>query len=157
MRAGASDEGWIAFLNKEAQELSKLEPTLSRSVLRASLRDRLGEAFTFPLRTFVRALVTGERLVDDAALASTPRAASAALAAPTMARQPRLLELWPAGLERGAAALTGPLLVPCARMLGPGSVLTAAVVLEEPRQYRLSGPGLIGRLVDYSVEVAVER
>lgn len=140
--------GWIAFVNHEAEELKKLQPTVPVAALRGHLRDRLRERFPFPLQTVVRALVVGARHSEvraGGAQASVARNAT------------RYLEVVPAGLTRDAAALTGPLLFPCERPLAAGSVLTAALVLEDPVAATApGGPGLVARVVDFTVEVAVE-
>lgn len=144
----APADGWIGFVNREAEELQKLQPTLPLGALRAHVRDRLVEAFRFPLQTVVRALVVGERRLEEVPLANGSGVA--------IAREPRFLEIVPSGITREAAALTGPVVFSCARLLAPGSVVTAALVLEDPTRHRLPGPALLARAVDYTVEVAVE-
>jgi hypothetical protein len=144
----APAEGWIGFVNREAAELQKLQPAMPLRALRGHLRDRLRETFRFPMQTVVRALVVGEQHLPEIALHDGGRVVAA--------REPRFLEIVPSGITREAAALTGPLLFSCARRLGPGSVLTAALVLEDPTRHALPGPGLLARAVDYTVEVAVE-
>lgn len=141
-------DGWIAFLNQEAEELQKLAPSLPRGALRGHIRDRLLDTYRFPLQTIVRVLVVGERHLP-ALPASDGRMV-------VVTREQRFLELWPEGLTREAAGLTGPILIPCARPLGPGSVLTVALSIDDPTRHELTVPGLLARAADFTVEVAVE-
>lgn len=124
----------VAFLNKEAVSLALLQPPLSKSALRGHVRDRLGEAYPFPLRARVRGLVAGERMVEDV----------------------RCLEVVPEGLTREAAALAGPVLLPTDRPLQPGSVVTAEVELEDPRLHARAVPGMWARVLALDAQVAVE-
>lgn len=143
----ATTDGWIGFLNEEALQIDKLQPALPRGVLRAHLRDRLAEGYDFPLRTVVRSLVVGRRRIE--AMKRTDGRTM-------VAGQPDFLELWPEGLSREAAALTGPILAPVPRRLYAGAVLTVALALENPADWDIPGPGLLARAFDYTVEVAVE-
>lgn len=126
-------EDLVSFLNREAATLAHLQPTLSKAALRGHLRDRLGEAYRFPLEARVRGLVAGERALDA-----------------------RCLEVVPEGLTREAAGLVGPVLLPTDRPLQPGSVVTADVVFEDPRARSFAQPGLLARIVRLDALVAVE-
>ncbi len=148
MQTAEEDGGWIGFVNREAEALVPLLETLPIATLRGHLRDRLLERFSFPLQTVVRALVVGEMCLEHIQLASGDDV--------IVTRESHFLEIVPSGISREAAALTGPLLIPCARRLGPGSVLTVAVAIDDPTRHRLPGPGLLAHTLDYSVEVAVE-
>lgn len=142
---------WVSFLNREAQELGALN-VIPKDVLRGHLRDRLKEAYQFPLRLDLRCLVVGERHLEAPQSAS----ASAGSASLSVARQSRHLELVPEGLTRDAAALTGPLLVATDRPLQEGSVVRVQIELPEPTASDAGGPALLARLVDMRVDVAVE-
>lgn len=141
-------EGIVAFLNREAQSLASLQPPLPKGALRGHMRDRLGEAYAFPLVVRARCLVAGERLVGAVTLEAGPQV--------QLAEGTRCLEVVPEGLTREAAALVGPLLVPTDRPLQAGSVVTAHLVLEDPRLHALPQPGLLARLVRLDAQVAVE-
>lgn len=148
-------------MNQEAEEIRKLQPTLPVAALRGHLRDRLREVYDFPMQTVVRALVVGERRLQTAAPVRKDGSGGMTGAAQAMVARGglRYLEIVPSGITREAAALTGPILFACDRRLGPGSVLTAALVLEDPVAAEApgqEGPGLLARVVDYTVEVAVE-
>jgi hypothetical protein len=124
---------WVSFANREAEALAHLQPPLPKGALRGHMRDRLGEAFAYPLDLDVRVLVASER------------------------QDPRRLEAVPEGLTREAAALTGPLLLRTDRPLQPGSVLRLRVRMEDPRSEAPHvPPGLRADVLDFRVEVAVE-
>lgn len=126
-------EDLVAFLNREAEALAALQPPLTKAALRGHIRDRLGEAFVFPLAVRVRALVAGER--DEGG---------------------RCLEVVPEGLTRDAASLIGPILVPTTRPLQAGSVVTIEAVLEDPRGEAPAQPGLRAKVTRLDAQVAVE-
>lgn len=142
------DGDLVAFLNREAQSLAALQPPLPKGALRGHMRDRLGEAFGFPLEARLRCLVAGERHVGEVTLEAGGQV--------QLKEGTRCLEVVPEGLTREAAALVGPLLLPTSRPLQAGSVVTAHVVLEDPRLHALPQPGLLARLVRLDAQVAVE-
>lgn len=142
------EDDLVLFLNREAQALSTLQPPLPKGALRGHMRDRLGESFTFPMELRLRALVAGERLVGPMTIEAGAQVQLQAGA--------RCLEVVPEGLTREAAGLVGPILLPTERPLQAGSVVTARLVLEDPRLHALPQPGLLARLVKLEAEVAVE-
>ena len=142
------EDDLVAFLNRESQALAALQPPLPKGALRGHVRDRLAEAFAFPLEARVRCLVAGERHVGAVTLEAGTQV--------QLAEGTRCLEVVPEGLTREAAGLVGPLLLPTPRPLQAGSVVTAHVILEDPRLHVLPQPGLLARLVKLDAEVAVE-
>lgn len=142
------EDDLVAFLNRESQALATLQPPLPKGALRGHVRDRLAEAFTFPLEARVRCLVAGERHVGAVTLEAGAQV--------QLAEGTRCLEVVPEGLTREAAGLVGPLLLPTNRPLQAGSVVMAHVILEDPRLHALPQPGLLARLVKLEAQVAVE-
>ena len=140
---------WLPFVNREAQALNALA-VLPKDVLRAHLRDRLKEAYRFPLRLELRCLVVGERHAD-----ATPSTTGGG-ASVSVARQARHLEVVPEGITREAAALTGPLLLQTDRPLQEGSVVRVQFDMADPGAFMPGAPALVGRLLDMKVDVAVE-
>lgn len=138
----------VSFLNQEAQSLATLQPPLPKGALRGHMRDRLGEAYAFPLDVRLRCLVAGERHVGAVTLEAGGQV--------QLKDGTRCLEVVPEGLTRDAAALVGPLLLPTERPLQAGSVVTVHLVLEDPRLHALPQPGLLARLVKMEAQVAVE-
>lgn len=138
-------DAWVAFLNREAEALAALQPPLPKGALRGHLRDRLAEAFAFPLDLEVRALVAGDR--HDALPTD---------GGPIVAAGARHLEVVPEGLTRDAAGLIGPLLLRTDRPLQPGSVLRLKLRVEDPRLETPDVPGVRAQVLEMIVEVAVE-
>lgn len=145
MAQDADGPDWVDFVNREAEALQRLVPPMTKQALRGAVRDRLGEAFAFPLDVTLRGLVAGERHV---ASSTTPQG--------VLLAAKRYLELVPEGLTRDAAALVGPVLVPSDRALQAGSVLRARVRIEDPRARHVEVPGLHAEVEALDVEVAVE-
>lgn len=139
----------VRFLNAEAQALASLQPPLPKAALRGHMRDRLGEAYAFPLALRLRALVAGERHVGAVDIDAGGQGLQ-------LAEGTRCLEVVPEGLTREAAALIGPILLPTDRPLQSGSVVTIDVVLEDPRRQALAQPGLLAKVTRLDARVAVE-
>lgn len=140
---------WVEFVNREAIELAAL-PNIPRSALRGHMRDRLAEAFAYPLELELRCLVVGER---DAPTGPGP-ASVGQLTVPRSALH--VLEVVPEGITRDAAALTGPFLVATTRALQPGSVLDLRLRLADPRREHYAETGLHGEVLDLDAVVPVE-
>ena len=139
----------VRFLNAEAEALAALTPPLSKAALRGHMRDRLAEAYAFPLPLRLTALVAGERHVGAVEVASGGQGLQ-------LAEGTRCLEVVPEGLTREAAALIGPVLLPTDRPLQAGSVVMVDVVLEDPRRHALAQPGLLSKVTRLDARVAVE-
>lgn len=126
-------ERFVDLVNREAEALLALQPPLPKTALRGAMRERLGEAFAYPLGLEFRALIAGERDAEG-----------------------RCLEAVPEGLTRDAASLIGPILLRTDRPLQAGSVVRAKAVLEDPRSRPIDVPGLRALAVSIDAEVAVE-
>lgn len=137
---------WVEFVNREADALARLTPPLTKTALRGAMRDRLGEAYAFPLDVTFRGLVAGERH----AAAAHAHGGSATLV------EKRFLEVVPEGLTREAAGLVGPVLLEMDRPLQAGSVVRVRVRIEDPRARHVEVPGLHADVDAMDVEVPVE-
>src|SRR5688572_21154812 len=123
---------WLDTVNAAAAEPGLAGPGARRRVLAAVAR-----SYPFPLRLVFRGLVVGQRTLETPTTVREPGGRSAM----RVVRVQRFVEVVPEGFTPEAFAHLGAVLVPTARGLQEGSVVTVAVDVQDPSTYHLEPLG----------------